>query len=127
MVISGYNKAPCGREAQGACRRETMTLRTSCNNYTSLTATHEYDYYQGMEMNGWVSNLTKNTASLRINFPENTTDEQIEEFAKRLTGEALVTDGRKDENVRQWVVKPYKRDYAVMGVSSARVRLHKGK
>ncbi|XNL98388.1 hypothetical protein SEA_BUMBLE_77 [Arthrobacter phage Bumble] len=77
---------------------------------------------------GWVSHLTKHTASVRMNFPVEATDEEILEPLFVWLGEELREVGRGDEAARElWALKDDRiaREYPSAGKSSARIRLRR--
>lgn len=78
-----------------------------------------------MDINGWVSNLTKNTASVRMNFDEGATDEQVYAATLQAVVAELRRVGRHSEATAElWKLKqPINRDYPTAGKSSARIRL----
>ncbi|QTF82174.1 hypothetical protein SEA_PRAIRIE_77 [Arthrobacter phage Prairie] len=81
-----------------------------------------------MDINGWISNLTKNTASARMNFPEDATDEEVLDATRRaLSAELRAVDRGDEDRPELWALKGDRidRDYASAGKSSARIRLHR--
>lgn len=82
-----------------------------------------------MSINGWISNLTKNTASARMNFTVDTTNEEIEAAVFAALYEELRYRGRAVEATPdQWQLKsPIERGYPESGKSSARIRLTRKK
>lgn len=81
------------------------------------------------EVGGWISNLTKYTASARMNFDADASDEEILLATLTALFEELRNKGRADEaGPGLWELKdPIKRVYAVAGKSSARIRLRRTK
>lgn len=78
------------------------------------------------DITGFISNLTKNTASARMNFPADATDAEILAATHRALFAELKEAGRaKEAAPENWGLKGDKidRDYAVFGTGSARIRL----
>lgn len=78
-------------------------------------------------INGWVSNLTKNTASLRVNFKVEVDNAEVEQFCYHLLMKELDRARRTSEaNEALWTLKaPIEREYPMGGKSSARIRFRK--
>lgn len=80
----------------------------------------------GQGFNGFVSALTKNTASVRMNFPAGASDQEVLGAVLRALFAELREAGRGGEaEASQWGLKDGKieRSYSVAGVGTARVRL----
>lgn len=77
-----------------------------------------------MSITGWVSNLTKNTASARMHFAVETTDEAVETATLTALLEELTYRGRAAEAKPElWTLKaPIEREYPECGKTSARIR-----
>jgi hypothetical protein len=78
-------------------------------------------------INGWISHLTKNTASARMNFDVSVTDEEILSALYSFLFTELRRSGRSAEARRDlWDLKDgIERDYPLAGKSSARIRLRR--